>query len=238
MVFSRACILLALLSAAASTLPAQTRLLRFPDVHGDQVVFTHGGDLWLAPLPGGRATRLTSARGVELFAKFSPDGRWIAFTGQVDGDEQVYVIPSNGGIPVQLTHYPATGPLPDRWGYDHQVYGWTPDSKAVLFRSMRQTWSPAQGRLFTVPLPEYAEETGALPKALPMPTAGSGAFAPDGVRLVYSPLFRDFRTWKRYQGGWAQDLHVFDPKSGGSVGICCPMFWTWTTRGSTRSSRR
>ncbi|MBZ0152155.1 MAG: peptidase S41, partial [Planctomycetes bacterium] len=154
--------------------PAQTRLLRFPDVFGDTVVFTYGGDLWRAPLAGGTATRLTSARGVELFAKFSPDGRWIAFTGQIDGDEQVFVVPSDGGDVRQLTWYPSTGPLPDRWGYDNQVYGWTPDGKSVLFRSLRDTWTPAEGRLYTVAMPAAARSQGALPVPLPMPTAGAG----------------------------------------------------------------
>ena len=219
MASSRICAQLLLLATAVSTPNAQTRLLRFPDLHGEVVVFTHGGDLWLAPRTGGTASRLTSARGVELFAKFSPDGEWIAFTGQIDGDEQVYAVPSGGGVPIQLTHYPATGPLPDRWGYDHQVYGWTPDGRSVLFRSLRQTWSPAQGRLFTVALPRFTDSCGALPTPLPMPTAGAGAFAPDGIRLVYSPLFRDFRTWKRYAGGWAQDLHVFDPTTGKATNI-------------------
>ena len=83
---------------------AQTKLLRFPDIYGDRVVFTYGGDLWTASTSGGAATRLTAHPGVETYAKFSPDGRWIAFTGQYDGDEQVYVIPSNGGEPRQLIH--------------------------------------------------------------------------------------------------------------------------------------
>jgi len=87
----------------ASLAAVQTKLLRFPDVHGDKVVFTYGGDLWLASTSGGLATRLTAHAGLELFAEFSPDGNWIAFTGQYDGDEQVYVIPVTGGIPKQLT---------------------------------------------------------------------------------------------------------------------------------------
>ena len=78
---------------------AQTKLLRFPDIHGDRVAFTYGGDIWTAPVTGGSAIRLTAHPGVEVFAKFSPDGKWIAFTGQYDGDEQVYVIPSTGGAP-------------------------------------------------------------------------------------------------------------------------------------------
>jgi len=203
------------LALAASCLSglasAQTRLLRFPDLHGDRVVFTYGGDLWLAPITGGTATRLTSARGVELFAKFSPDGRWIAFTGQIDGDEQVYVVRSDGGEPRQLTHYPARGPLPARWGYDHQVHGWTPDGSAVLFRSLQQGFGPGQGRLYTVAMPTAARTRGGLATPLPMPRAGAGEFSPDGQQIVYSPLCRDFRTWKRYQGGWAQELFTFDP---------------------------
>ncbi|HEX2640788.1 MAG TPA: hypothetical protein VHL50_09465, partial [Pyrinomonadaceae bacterium] len=93
---------------------AQTKLLRFPDVFGDRVVFTYGGDLWTASVGGGSAARLTAHPGVETYAKFSPDGKWIAFTGQYDGDEQVYVIPSNGGEPKQLTFYPSRGPLAPR----------------------------------------------------------------------------------------------------------------------------
>jgi len=194
-----------LLATAATA--AETRLLRFPDVHGDRVVFSYGGDLWSAPLAGGTAWRLTAHPGLELFAKFSPDGRWIAFTGQYGGDEQVYVMPASGGEPRQLTWYPATGPLPPRWGYDNQVYGWTPQGDAVVFRSQRDAWGSSTARLFTVGL------DGALPEALPMPVSGAGTFTDDG-RILYSPLFRDFRTWKRYQGGWAQDLWLFDPDSG------------------------
>lgn len=190
-----------ILSAVAFS---QTKLLRFPDVHADRVVFSHAGDLWTASTSGGTAVRLTAHPGLELFPKFSPDGKWIAFTGQYDGDEQVYVVPATGGVPKQLTYYPAKGPLPARWGYDNQVYGWTPDGKSVLFRSMREGWSVAQSRLYTVPM------EGGLPETLPMPTSGAGDFSPDGKQLVYSPLFRDFRTWKRYEGGWAQNLYIFD----------------------------
>src|SRR5215204_3981290 len=91
----------------AGTAESQTKLLRFPDIYGDRVVFTYGGDLWTAGTGGGAATRLTAHPGVETYAKFSPDGNWIAFTGQYDGDEQVYVIPSTGGEPKQLTFYPS-----------------------------------------------------------------------------------------------------------------------------------
>ena len=191
-----------LLFAASAT--AQTKLLRFPDIRGDQVVFTYAGDLWLAPVTGGEARQLTTHPGLELFAKFSPDGRYIAFTGQYDGDEQVYVVPPTGGAPQQLTFYPARGPLAPGWGSDNQVYGWTPTGQSILFRSWRDGWGMADCRLFTV------SRTGGLAKPLPMPVAGAGDIAPDGTRVAYSPLFRDFRTWKRYQGGWAQDLYIFD----------------------------
>jgi len=196
-------VVLALL-VLAPVATAQTKLLRFPDVYGDKVVFSYAGDLWMAAISGGTARRLTAHPGVEFFAKFSPDGRWIAFTGQYDGDEQVYVMPAEGGEPKQLTFYPARGPLPTRWGYDNQVYGWTPDGKAVLFRSLRDSFELGHSQLYTVP------REGGLPEALPMPQSGAGDFSPDGKKLAYSPLFRDFRTWKRYQGGWAQDLYIYD----------------------------
>ncbi len=193
------------LGAMAAPAEAQTKLLRFPDISGDTVVFSYGGDLWKAPAEGGTAVRLTAHPGMELFAKFSPDGKWIAFTGQYDGDEQVYVIPAEGGEPRQLTYYPAHGPLAPRWGYDNQVYGWTPDGAQVLFRSMRDNdGGRVESGLYTVSV------AGGLPVKLPMPTSGAGDLSPDGKRIVYSPLFRDFRTWKRYSGGWAQDLYIYD----------------------------
>jgi len=198
-------ILVAILAVSPSS--AQTKLLRFPDVHGDKVVFTYGGDLWVASTSGGLATRLTSHPGLEVFAKFSPDGNWIAFTGQYDGDEQVYVIPAAGGVPRQLTFYPARGPLTPRWGYDNQVYGWTPDGKSVIFRSGREYFDLGDSRLYTVPV------AGGMPEALPMPKSGAGDLSPDAAKVVYSPLFRDFRTWKRYEGGWAQQLYIFDVKT-------------------------
>ena len=189
---------------AAMTADAQTKLLRFPDVHGDRVVFVYAGDLWTASTDGGTATRLTAHPGLEVFPKFSPNGRWVAFTGQYDGDEQVYFIPATGGVPRQLTWYPARGPLAPRWGYDNQVYDWTSDGRSVLFRSLRYSTGLSDSRLFLV------STEGGLQTPLPMPESGAGDLSPDGTRVVYSPLFRDFRTWKRYEGGWAQELYVFD----------------------------
>ena len=198
-----ACVAAALLAAAAPS-AAQTKLLRFPDIHGDRVVFSYAGDLWFASTAGGQATRLTAHPGLELFPRFSPDGSQIAFTGQYDGDEQVYVIPAAGGVPRQLTYYPARGPLAPRWGYDNQVYDWAPDGRAVLFRSLRYSTDLSDSRLF------LADVDGGLPVPLAMPESGAGDLSPDGTRVVYSPLFRDFRTWKRYEGGWAQELYIFD----------------------------
>ena len=183
---------------------AQTKLLRFPDIHGNQLVFTYGGDLWTASTAGGTATRLTAHPGLEVFAKFSPDGKWIAFTGQYDGDEQVYVIPSTGGEPRQLTWYPARGPMAPRWGYDNQVYGWTNDGKRVIFRSMRDGWFNGFSRLYTVSM------DGGPSEPLPMPYSGAGSFSSAGNKIVYSPQARDFRTEKRYGGGQANQLYIFD----------------------------
>ena len=194
-----------LLGAAAAS--AQTKLLRFPDLYGDRVAFTYGGDIWTAPAAGGSAIRLTAHPGMEVFAKFSPDGNWIAFTGQYDGDEQVYVIPAAGGVPRQLTFYPAKGPFTPRWGWDNQVYGWTKDGKSIIFKSQRDSWTLPIARLYTVPV------EGGPAEALPMPEAGSGDFSPDGSRMVYSPQSRDFRPEKRYGGGEANRLYIFDLKT-------------------------
>ena len=192
-------VLLAPLSASAGT-----KLLRFPDVCGDRVVFTYAGDLWTASTQGGTATRLTAGPGIEQSARFSPDCRRIAFTGEYGGDDQVYVIAATGGEPKQLTFYPAMGPLPQRWGFDNQVYGWTPDGTSVLFRGWRDSISISNPHLYTISV------EGGLPSTLPMPVAGIGRYSPDGKQIVYSPKYRDFRTWNRYVGGWAQDLYIYD----------------------------
>ena len=191
---------------------AQTKLLRFPDIFGDKVVFSYGGDLWTSTANGGTATRLTAHPGVETYPKFSPDGKWIAFTGQYDGDEQVYVISSGGGEPKQLTFYPSRGPLAPRWGFDNQLMGWTRDNK-VFFRSLRDTWTLPVAKLYTVS-PE-----GGPSEALPMPEAGSGDFSPDGTKMVYSPRFRDFRPEKRYSGGQANTLYIYNLQNADAVKI-------------------
>ncbi len=183
---------------------AGTKLLRFPDVCGDRVVFTYAGDLWTASTHGGTAARLTAGPGLEQSARFSPDCSRIAFTGEYGGDDQVYVVAAAGGEPKQLTFYPAQGPLPQRWGFDNQVYGWTPDGKSILFRGWRDSISVSNPHLYTISV------DGGLPVTLPMPVAGVGRYSPDGKQIVYSPKYRDFRTWNRYVGGWAQDLYIYD----------------------------
>ena len=148
--------------------------------------------------------RLTSHPGVEVFGKFSPDGKWIAFTGQYDGDEQVYVVPTSGGEPRQLTFYPARGPLAPRWGWDNQVFGWSKDGKRIFFRSLRDSWSLPIARLYSVSI------DGGPATAFPMPTAGSGDLSPNNDEIVYSPQSRDFRSEKRYGGGQANQLYIFN----------------------------
>jgi tricorn protease len=200
-------VFIAFLFCVSTNAQAQTKLLRFPDISGDRTVFTYGGDLWTAPASGGAAIRLTSHPGMEVFGKFSPDGKWIAFTGQYDGDEQVYVVASGGGVPRQLTFYPAKGPLTPRWGWDNQVYGWSPDGKRIYFKSQRDSWALPIARLYSVSV------EGGPAEALPMPEAGSGDFAPDSSKIVYSPQSRDFRPEKRYGGGQANALYIFDLKT-------------------------
>jgi tricorn protease len=204
---------LAALAAAAGLFPAAaaqaqldggTRLLRFPDIHQDRIAFVYGGDLWLAGADGGGVRRLTSDLGEELFPKFSPDGKWIAFTGEYGGNRQVYVISAGGGTPRQLTFHNDIGELPPRGGSDNQVLGWTPDGKQVLFASHRTPWSERIARFYLVPA------DGGMEVPLPMPEGSTGSFSADGTKIAYTPLMTEFRGWKRYHGGRAQDVWVYD----------------------------
>jgi len=187
-----------------ATPDGEARLLRYPDICNGTVVFVYGGDLWTVPVAGGAATRLTASAGLELSPHFSPDGAWIAFTGEYDGNRDVYVIPATGGEPKRLTvrqaHY---GEL--RHGYDNYVLGWTPDGKKVLFRSWRASFEAWFERLFTV-----AADGSAPPEMLDLPEGGLTDYSPDGGRIAYNRTFRNFRTWKRYVGGLAQDIWTWD----------------------------
>ncbi|HKM86846.1 MAG TPA: PDZ domain-containing protein [Terriglobales bacterium] len=183
------------------------RLLRFPDIYKDKIAFMYGGDLWLASSSGGTARRITSHPGRELFPKFSPDGRWLAFTGQYDGNFNVYVMPSEGGQPKQLTFYQGSAqPLSDRMGVLNQVIGWTPDGKSIVFLSRRDASNGWIKRPYTVSV------EGGLPQPMPMDEGGLLSFSADGTKIAYNRIFRNFRQWKRYTGGLAQDITIYDIK--------------------------
>ncbi|VTS05705.1 S41 family peptidase [Tuwongella immobilis] len=195
------------LSGSSRVLAAEeTRLLRFPTQHGDSVVFSYAGNLYTVALKGGVARRLTSHAGYEMFPRFSPDGKTIAFTGQYDGNTEVYTIPAEGGVPKRLT-YTATlsrDEVSDRMGPNNIVMGWSPDGKRVLFRSRMTTFNDFLGQLYTVSV------DGGPAEPLPLPRGGFASYSPDGKQLVYNRVFREFRTWKRYRGGMADDVWTYD----------------------------
>ena len=195
------------ISGSTQEMP-EGRLMRFPDIYKDKIVFMYGGDLWLASAAGGDARRITSDPGRELFPKFSPDGKWIAFTGQYDGNFNVYVMPAQGGQPRQLTFYQgAAAPLSDRMGIHNEVVTWFPDSKRILFLSRRDASNGWTKRPFSVNI------DGGLPEPLPVSEGGLSSFSPDGTKIAYNPIFRNFRTWKRYTGGLAQAIAIYDLKN-------------------------
>jgi tricorn protease len=184
----------------------EARLLRFPAIHDNQVVFTYAGDLYTVDKSGGTARKLTNGNGFELFARFSPDGSQIAFTGQYDGNTEVYIIPKEGGEPKRLT-YTATlsrDDLSDRMGPNNIVMTWTPDGKNVVYRSRKQTFNDFKGQLFSV------STKGGLSEELPFASASWCSYAPNGKKLAMNRVFREFRTWKYYKGGMADDVWIFD----------------------------
>jgi tricorn protease len=185
-------------ASSPSTPPdGPARLLRYADVSDRNIVFTYEDDLWLVPIEGGLARRLTVGHGAERGARFSPDGRWIAFTGQYDGGYDVYVMPTEGGEPVRLTYHP---------GYD-QVLDWHPDGERILFRSSRQN-PTGEPELYLVP------RTGGLPQKVAVDRGALASYSPDGSRIAYNRIPREARTWKRYQGGMAQDIWLGDFEAG------------------------
>ena len=200
---------LLVLAGAAVSHAEEARLLRFPAIHGDQVVFTYAGDLYTVNSKGGIARRLTSHSGFEMFPKFSPDGKSIAFTGQYDGNTEIYKIPSSGGEPKRLTWTSTLGrdEVSDRMGPNNITLGWTPDGKDVLFRSRMTTFNDFLGQLYTV------NANGGLHEELPLPRGGFASYSPDGSKIVYNRIFREFRTWKRYRGGMCDDIWTYDFKT-------------------------
>lgn len=192
----------------ASSLAAQpeARLLRFPHIQGDRIAFVHGGDIWTASAQGGAARRLTSFDlGFELSPKISPDGQWVAFSGEYTGTRQIYVVPYEGGTPRQVTFYPDVGVLPPRGGYDNLVLDWTPDGTKILIRANRTPYGERVGRYFLVD-----PQGRGLPEPLAIPEGGPASFSPDGKKLAYNIISREWRTWKRYRAGRAQDVWIYD----------------------------
>lgn len=182
----------------------EARLLRFPATNGSDIVFSYAGDLYKVSVRGGEAKRLTSHVGYEMFPHFSPDGKTIAFTGQYDGNTEVYTIPADGGEPLRVT-YTATNQrddVGDRMGPNNIVTAWTADGAKIVYRN--RIGSGFGGKLYTV-----AKE-GGLSEVIPLPEGGFCSFSPDGKRLAYNRVMREFRTWKYYRGGMADDVWIYD----------------------------
>lgn len=182
----------------------EARLLRFPSVGGDKIAFTYAGDLYTVSINGGMAQKLTSHVGYETFSRFSPDGKTIAFTGQYDGNTEVYLIPAEGGSPERLT-YTATldrDDIGDRMGPNNIVMCWTPDGKNVVFRTRWYTFSGLRGLLYQAPV------DGSDMKQIPTTEGGFCSYSPNGKYLAMNRMFREFRTWKYYRGGQADDIWI------------------------------
>lgn len=191
------------------------RLLRFPAVHGNQIVFSYAGDLYTTAKSGGIARKLTNDIGYEMFARFSPDGKTIAFTAQYDGNTEVYTMPADGGVPKRLT-VTATldrDDISDRMGPNNIVMTWTPDGKNIIYRSRKQSFNSFKGQLFSVPV------DGGLSAELPLPTGGFCSYSQDGKKLAYNRIFREFRTWKYYKGGMADDVWIYDFNTKQTINI-------------------
>lgn len=183
-------------SVASADVVPHGGMMRFPDVSESHIAFVYANDIWIVPREGGEARPLASPPGPELFPRFSPDGRTIAFVGNYDGNRDLYTIPVGGGIPVRVTHHPANEQLED----------WTPDGR-LLFSSNGFAGLGRQQQMFIV------DAAGGLPEKLPIPYGSAGAVSPDGTWIAYTPYNADFRTWKRYRGGLASDIWLFNLKT-------------------------
>ena len=168
-------------------------MLRYPSVSAKQIVFVYAGKLWIVGREGGQAIPLATPPGRVTLPKFNPNGTAVAFTGNYDGNADLYTIPAEGGLPTRVTHHPSA----------ERLCNWTPDGK-LLFASNGFVGQARQDQLFTV------TATGGLPQKLPVPYGDDAAISPDGRYLAYTPSTTNSRTWKRYRGGWAQDIWLFD----------------------------
>ena len=198
--------LLAALAGCTLAVSAEEgRLLRFPATNGEDIVFSFAGDLYKVSINGGEAQRLTSYVGYEIFPHFSPDGKTIAFTGQYDGNTEVFTMPSEGGEPLRVS-YTATNErddVADRMGPNNIVMGWTSDGQRIVYRN--RISDGFDGKLYTI------DKEGGLPEAIPLPEGGFCSYSPDGKKLAYNRVMREFRTWKYYKGGQADDIWIYDP---------------------------
>jgi tricorn protease len=220
--------LLAIGSVSAQTAPPNgTRLLRFPTTNGQQIVFCYAGQLYSVAKDGGVARRLTSGPGYTSFPRFSADGKQIAFTSQYDGNTEVYVMPGDGGVPKRLTTSATLGrdDISDRMGPNNLVMTWENTKPLVVFRSRMKSFNDFIGQLFTVGL------DAELPQQLPLPRGGFLSFSPDDSKIAFNRVFREFRTWKHYRGGMADDVWIYDFKTGTTENLTnnpaqdiCPMW--------------
>ena len=188
---------------AASAQSDPPLLLRFPTVSKTQIVFNYAGDLWTVSRDGGDARRLTSGVGVETLPHFSPDGSMVSFTGEYEGNRDVYVVPSTGGVPRRLTFHPA----------DEYVAGWTPDGKKIVFNSWGSSFIHFEDQLYTVPV------EGGLPSQVPLPIVEAATFSPDGTQVAYVPHPIWEAAWKRYHGGQTTPIWIADLKDSSIVKI-------------------
>jgi tricorn protease len=197
-------VLAALLPLLAFADSQEARLLRFPAVGGDNIVFSYAGDLYRVGINGGTAVKLTSHVGYEVFPRISPDGKTVAFTGQYDGNTEVYTIPVTGGEPCRVTYSALVGRdlVGERMGPNNIVMCWTPDGKQIVYRSKTHTFSGLRGQLCKV------NAAGGPAEEIPTTEGGFCSYSPDGKQLAMNRMFREFRTWKYYRGGQADDIWI------------------------------
>ena len=201
-IFTALAALLPLLAFSAER--QEARLLRFPAVGGDHIVFSYAGDLYRVGIDGGNAVKLTSHVGYEVFPRISPDGKTVAFTGQYDGNTEVYTIPVAGGEPRRVTYSALVGRdlVGERMGPNNIVMCWTPDGKQIVYRSKAHTFSGLRGQLCKV------DASGGPAEEIPTTEGGFCSYSPDGKQLALNRMFREFRTWKYYRGGQADDIWI------------------------------
>ncbi len=186
-------VLALVMTAPAGAVEPHGGMLRYPDVSATQIVFRYANDLWLVPREGGEAIPLSSPPGGESFPRFSPDGKTVAFIADYDGNYDLYTLPVSGGVPFRVTHHPTQEILTD----------WTQDGRLIFFCFGMGKY-PRASELFTV------SAKGGLPEKIPVPYGANARFSPDGKWLAYTPHSRDHRTWKRYRGGMATDIWLFN----------------------------